>query len=378
MLEETAEFLGINYADSNGKKLFLKSGLMKRILIKLFSLLPSSCSDCGEVYSVDLRSVALFTCLKCGRGSHDCEGKERFHKSLPACVPKGYVWLCTDCTSEIMPEVPVSDKLQAVGVAPDVDRNESETSGVTSGEVTASDKLPAVGLAADVDRNESGTSGVTSGEVTASDNSFDNGNTQKIQETARKQKVCYLYRKGVCPHGLRGKKLIDGKVCQFPHPRACWKYTAYGGRDKCGCHPGSGCIFFHPILCRHSVKDRNCVNEGCTFVHLKGTKRGKPSLVPNPDQKGTNLVEKAVEQPKNLNGPEEDPLKRLENMIAEIRLSQVTEMTAIKQELGALRSQGLQQSWVPQPQTQWYSPVSHPVQTALYPHQVQPQYHQSI
>ena len=46
-----------------------------------------------------------------------------------------------------------------------------------------------------------------------------------------KPKICNLYKKGACPHGLKGTKLIEGGICKFDHPAACQRYISYGSRD---------------------------------------------------------------------------------------------------------------------------------------------------
>lgn len=44
----------------------------------------------------------------------------------------------------------------------------------------------------------------------------DNENTSSSSNPRddRKMKICNLYKKSSCPHGLRGSKTVDGKVCQ--------------------------------------------------------------------------------------------------------------------------------------------------------------------
>ena len=44
-----------------------------------------------------------------------------------------------------------------------------------------------------------------------------------------------------------------------------------------GCRFGDGCRYLHPPLCKNSVSIRMCLNESCTNVHLRYTKRTKQS-----------------------------------------------------------------------------------------------------
>ena len=69
---------------------------------------------------------------------------------------------------------------------------------------------------------------------------------------------------------------MNGVKCPNSHPPRCNKYTRFGTGKK-GCKKGKNCQYFHPILCKFSVKDRRCPNDLCTFPHLVGTKRGASS-----------------------------------------------------------------------------------------------------
>ena len=62
----------------------------------------------------------------------------------------------------------------------------------------------------------------------------------KLDKVVR-ERVCEKYKRGKCPHGLRGKKEHDGRVCEFEHPRYCDKYCRFGTQRKFGCNKGSSC-----------------------------------------------------------------------------------------------------------------------------------------
>ena len=96
MLEDTAEYLKVRFEDSNRKKLYPKSMLVKKIVNKLYSILPSVCSECKATYSIDLNDKPLFLCHMCDRGVHNCEKMEEFHSALPNIIPKGFVWIIMD------------------------------------------------------------------------------------------------------------------------------------------------------------------------------------------------------------------------------------------------------------------------------------------
>ena len=84
--------------------------------------------------------------------------------------------------------------------------------------------------------------------------------------------VCPQYRKSLCPHGISGKTLVQGKSCEFAHPKPCRKFVRFGMDQQYGCSK-QNCDFFHPALCETSVKFRKCLKDDCTFTHLKGTMR---------------------------------------------------------------------------------------------------------
>jgi len=64
VLENCADFLGIDLADDDNYKLYTKESLINRILFGLLALLPSSCSECEEQYVIEhgSHSVPLFKC----------------------------------------------------------------------------------------------------------------------------------------------------------------------------------------------------------------------------------------------------------------------------------------------------------------------------
>lgn len=88
--------------------------------------------------------------------------------------------------------------------------------------------------------------------------------------------VCQRYRKGVCPHGIRGDTLINGRKCNYSHPKRCQKCCHYGTDSTQGCDQGRECELMHPILCRYSLKYKQCTNRQCRYTHLRGTRRYQP------------------------------------------------------------------------------------------------------
>lgn len=98
--------------------------------------------------------------------------------------------------------------------------------------------------------------------------------------------VCEEYKHGSCVHGLKGTREIDGKVCDFKHPKKCLAYCKFGNDYYKGCNTVN-CKFFHPIICRNSMKSKVCIIDNCTYSHLVGTRRKAPNYQPvnNPKQR---------------------------------------------------------------------------------------------
>ena len=60
-----------------------------------------------------------------------------------------------------------------------------------------------------------------------------------------------------------------------------------GPSGRQGCKRGDSCKFYHPTLCKYSLKKRLCTNDKCKFVHLTGTARKAPSTKTGPVSKTT-------------------------------------------------------------------------------------------
>ena len=99
-----------------------------------------------------------------------------------------------------------------------------------------------------------------------------NGSDEKV--------VCHKLKHGKCAHGITGKTVVQGKVCEFSHPKVCKKFAKYGNRGRFGCKKERNCEFLHPILCQNSVRLKKCLNRKCTYQHLKGTIRKEPKATP--------------------------------------------------------------------------------------------------
>ena len=94
---------------------------------------------------------------------------------------------------------------------------------------------------------------------------------KEVRVDQKVDQVCPLLIDGKCPFG------ISGKGCKYKHKRICYKYCAFGSimMHKGGCKFNDECWFLHPKLCQNSVGMRMCLDEKCTHVHLRYTRRSK-------------------------------------------------------------------------------------------------------
>ena len=99
-------------------------------------------------------------------------------------------------------------------------------------------------------------------------------NSNGADNSKKNQTICRFFLRRNCKHG------IVGKNCDFQHPKLCHKFTKNG--DKNGGCKKTQCKFFHPNLCRSSLKERKCLKKNCRFFHLNGTQREESSKITNP------------------------------------------------------------------------------------------------
>ena len=142
-------------------------------------------------------------------------------------------------------------------------------------------------------------------EITTNDVPSSNLLHNEINNNVQKP-ICHRYKQGKCPHGKSGNRIVNGQRCNFDHPRKCIKFCRFGHDKIQGCN--GPCQFFHPILCRNSVRYRRCLLDNCTFAHLLGTERYTNHLDQNHHFSGRSNYRHSEFSPQNnygskLNGP---------------------------------------------------------------------------
>ena len=239
-LEPCASALRINVKTDDGKKRFNKLSLAKAIVSKIRTHLPHTCESCKEEYSVQLDDGYPFQCDTCQTPSHSCEEMKKMESFFPEGLPAGFVWLCALCTKGTASLS--SDKI----VDDDTAKVEDETSNTN----VVEDRLA---------KQDS---------ITIKNKSAKTDN-KKLDQTKRKLCKFYLHKK--CKYG------INGNGCSFDHPKKCFKFVRDGTNKKGGCNKGKDCNYFHPPLCKSSLKGGYCDKSECRFFNIRGTKFRNPN-----------------------------------------------------------------------------------------------------
>ena len=261
-LESCAKLVKLAVRTEDGKETKLyknKSVLADRIILKIESLFEATCSDCNAVYQNTLESAPPFTCRLCLLGSHNCEEITKRAENVGSPTPAGFVWLCHVCLGKNDLEdmgFPVeepesknsrSESLHVIEEEEENEEDKEEEEGEAAEDNTSGDRVsPRRGRAHEPKGNQRA----------------ENRNQSKDNA------ICELYKRRSCPHGRSGKLKVEGQICQKSHPKRCFRFCDYGPRHRNGCNKGSKCQYWHPKLCKFSLKGTGCTTHGCTYQHL--------------------------------------------------------------------------------------------------------------
>ena len=314
-IELCAESLHIEISDNKGKN-FKKMDLIKKILSKIKSLLPMHCRECQGTYKLAIDEEPLVTCFLCEKPSHNCAAYESIKTNLPSLKRLGFRYVCAECDS--------SPSLQQAAALPESDLGEESRKSV--------------------DQKDNNTHTVLSSAAPSP------------KSIPKPIPICQRYRRGQCPHGVKGKKLVEGERCAYAHPRKCHKFLSAGNDKRYGCGHGKKCKFLHPVLCPSSGKgDGVCSRKSCKLVHLK---RARPSDV-SPESRsshsrvGGNTNRKAATTATASTPSKNDQLERIEQMILSMQTKYDKELKALRQQLSLAQSPSM--SWMV-PNYPWMTP----------------------
>ena len=256
VLEACAQLLGFKVREAEKKLYKNQEILCDRMMLRIESLFDTNCDACSTVYRNELKDKPLLKCRLCMQGSHNCEKMNEKAAAFKELIEKGIfppegLWLCYEC-----------DRKNDLSLQPPLKLSKTRSSQSSSEGILDPIK----------EHDEEGEEHITSEEDRESPrrNRDDNLNDE---QTKTESVVCREYVMRRCPHGLTGKRLINGKDCPHLHPKRCRYYSDFGDDKQRGCKKGENCNFFHPKLCRNSVATRTCFHKDCGFHHLKGTAR---------------------------------------------------------------------------------------------------------
>ena len=263
VLEDCAVFLGFTPRCQQNKKLYKNlTTLSDRIILRIESMFEIHCDECDSMYRNKRTDEPPLNCQLCLQGCHNCTGMlEKITAYEKLCsdgnCPAGIVWMCHECK-----------KKNDLTLAPQTKPAQTVANTATS----AAREHPTI----EEEKEE---------EDQDDRESPRRGREHQDRPTQPSlSNLCEAYKKMKCPHGLTGKRLIEGKRCPKDHVPRCRRYCRFGDKQRQGCKFGEKCRYYHPKLCRNSVSKQVCLNPDCTYVHLKFTRRhedGKPR--PNRD-----------------------------------------------------------------------------------------------
>ena len=259
LLDSCADFLKIPLVSSDGSATPLysnKEKISRRITFAIKSFFPTDCQECNTTYKVELDDTDAppLMCFLCYQGSHNCE---QVTNKLPNSSDPliGNIWLCASCHASRNP----------VEYAP-------ARSHSPSNEEVVEDNIEPAEQPTQMQQTDNSTQQTdNSSQVSNTETSAELPHTQNdLSKDSTERPICERLKKGLCPHGISGKTVHNGTVCDMRHPKRCKNFCRNGPR---GCRFGTNCRYFHPLLCKSSVKERKCLNLQCRFTHLKFTKR---------------------------------------------------------------------------------------------------------
>ena len=244
-LAEAADYLRIDVTQ------MLKDDIIKSILSKLNASLLEFCGKCSIYYHVNIDAEAITICA-CGQHCHYACYKDLgdVFKNYP-----GVVFKCSHCS--------------------DIARNTKQRkTAKSSTELTKAAEESKQPKEKSQQENDSEPAPIVEkpGFKVKVVESF-NLEFLQARYPQTSYDTCEQYKRFNCPHGKNGLTEVNGEICNKLHPKKCFRWIGAGKDEVRGCTKGSECSYYHPILCRNSLRYRKCTNPQCTFSHLKGTKR---------------------------------------------------------------------------------------------------------
>jgi len=252
----------------------VKVGLVNKVVSRIEALQPETCKACSKDYYFEVTDSPHLKCKCCLRGAcPECYSKDEEMYNKLSMRGNGIYYLCGSCCEGVEYKEDQQDKRTGGRkAARGMDLQVAATpSGVNGG------GEPARGLEAEAPKSGAEKPGDKSDTESDTEDS-DGGDFEETREQKRKKKKeekraakeeqkekCKFFLRNKCKYGVSGEK------CPFFHPRRCSKWMKAG---KEGCKK---CDLFHPAICYGSINHKKCEKAVCTYIHLPGTVRIKPT-----------------------------------------------------------------------------------------------------
>ena len=238
-----------------------KGELAQAIVLGIERLLPDTCGECSEVYTVGRDEIPGLICKGCGQGFHQkCLEKLLDGKSALPRFPGSLYWLCGSCSPcfELVNTVGQGNRNIASNekINPVVDTIGEAINIPTPPPPPGSEVSGAVEQSVGLDRNlvsdltKSGLPFLWNCDRSTNAPSYASPNPQprfgEVREAPLLVKVglpflwggdigrgnvqeCELYLQGICPHGVSGK---TNGGCQRLHRKRCSKFMKWGNKGE--------------------------------------------------------------------------------------------------------------------------------------------------
>ena len=177
-------------------------------------------------------------------------------------------------------EASAAGLVASFGDGPDADGSLSGSGGDPGATVSGQSEVPPgpEGELSGVGVRDSGAGGdivssrrtINRGEANTQVNNLRNqsvGEVENLDSQTRpsKRKICQNYLKKNCRYGKSGRV---GGMCNFEHPKLCYKFIKFGKTRK-GCEKGTSCDYHHPRMCWEFAKKAECKRINCRYYHAR-------------------------------------------------------------------------------------------------------------
>ncbi|CAL8290439.1 unnamed protein product [Arctogadus glacialis] len=212
VLEKCAEYIKLKVRSTDTQDQFYsnKEVLVDRIILKIESYLPDTCDECESKYcnKVDDDTPPLLVCFICSQGSHNCEKMKEKHDKFRMCLEDpnpllGLHWLCQGCRKK-------NDLVLTPKKSKTSEKKKKDMSPPKNPQ-TPVDTNPGNGGEEEEEEEEEKEDDEEEDEEDADTAETSDRSSPRRERCPVPTEICEKYKLLTCPHGLTGKRLIQGK-----------------------------------------------------------------------------------------------------------------------------------------------------------------------